>query len=117
MSTFEYLSFSWHVGAFLVHVVFDWEALFGELSWFGAKGAMEAAEREGLLSEEAADQLILAGYHGSDFDMFGWYSCFAHSLLIVNVSSGFCILCFCGWRIYPPMPLRVVTILIFWMHF
>ena len=55
MSTFEYLSFSWHVGAFLVHVVFDWEALFGELSWFGAKGAMEAAEREGLLSEEAAD--------------------------------------------------------------
>ena len=31
------------------------EALFGELSWFGAKGAMEAAEREGLLSEEAAN--------------------------------------------------------------
>ena len=29
------------------------KALFGELSWFGAKGAMEAAEREGLLSEEA----------------------------------------------------------------
>ena len=40
----------------LIDLDISWcEALFGELSWFGAKGAMEAAEREGLLSEEAAN--------------------------------------------------------------
>lgn len=44
--------------ALQLFAILEAQALFGELSWFGAKGAMEAAEREGLLSEEAAEKYI-----------------------------------------------------------
>jgi hypothetical protein len=58
----------------LIYLDISWcEALFGELSWFGAKGAMEAAEREGLLSEEAAN---IAVFHG----IFNALSCPCHIL-------------------------------------
>ena len=61
LSTFEYHSFSHR------------EALFGELSWSAAKGAMEAAEREGLLSEEAGKPMSCHGKIATCLDMFGWY--------------------------------------------
>jgi len=45
-------------GALQLFALLEAQALFGELSWSAAKGAMEAAEREGLLSEEAAEKYI-----------------------------------------------------------